>query len=337
MHLDGIHTNVANTSGGKAKKKKKKKKRKTLDSVEALVSDETPMLEKKPKKNEITMPPLRGNYLKERCNLPVYQHRNELCTLVNDNDVVLVVAETVSKVIYIHILFFMLSVSNQNEFQHPQGSGKSTQIPAYISESGLLKKSSKAAALSYIPQTSHRKYYGQSICVTQPRRVAAITLAARVSSELNCTLGTVVGHRVRFDDTTDQRGVSTKIIYATDGMLLREAIVDPLLRRYGVVCLDEAHERSLQTDVLFGVVKRAMFARCRGLNSMNDDVHADSSEKDNAIIENMREEALALGIPKLRVCVMSATLDVDTFQRFFPGAATINIPGERCSCTYIFG
>jgi hypothetical protein len=107
MHLDGIHTNVANTSGGKAKKKKKKKKRKTLDSVEASVSDETPMLERKPKKNEITMPPLRGNYLKERCNLPVYQHRNGLCTLVNDNDVVLVVAETVSKVIYIVFISYL--------------------------------------------------------------------------------------------------------------------------------------------------------------------------------------------------------------------------------------
>lgn len=173
--------------------------------------------------------------------------------------------------------------------------------------------------------------------------MAAVTLASRVSSEVNCTPGTVVGHRVRFDDTTDIRGVHTTIIYATDGMLLREAMVDPLLRRYGVVVLDEAHERSLQTDVLFGVVKRAMFARRRiskggGGNDDNDDVlmvgnmnsldSGGSHEKDRKIMNKMREEAFALGIPTLKVCVMSATLDVGTFQRFFPGADTINIPGK---------
>ena len=155
--------------------------------------------------------------------------------------------------------------------------------------------------------------------------MAAITLASRVSTELNCTPGTIVGHRVRFDDCTDLRGQQTKVIYATDGMLLREAMVDPLLRRYGAIILDEAHERSLQTDVLFGVVKRAMFARYR--NSDGDMVDVEF-ERDNAIIERMREEATKLGLPPLKVCVMSATLDIDTFQRFFPGSATIKIPGK---------
>jgi HrpA-like RNA helicase len=154
-----------------------------------------------------------------------------------------------------------------------------------------------------------------------------------------------VGHRVRFDDTTDLRGTITKIIYATDGMLLREAMVDPLLRRYGVVVLDEAHERSLQTDVLFGVVKRAMCARRREGNDVNsmsvemDGVASDtphSSEKDVEIMNHMRQEAVTLGIPALRVVVMSATLDVETFQRFFPGSATIKIPGERNSYWIVF-
>lgn len=178
--------------------------------------------------------------------------------------------------------------------------------------------------LPQIPHHNHEIYAG-SICVTQPRRVAAITLASRVSAELNCTPGTIVGHRVRFDDCTDIRGQRTKIIYATDGMLLREAMVDPLLKRYFLIILDEAHERSLQTDVLFGVVKRAMFARCQ---NSDDDMVDVEFERDNVMIGGMRERATKLGLPPLKVCVMSATLDIDTFQSFFPGSATINIPGK---------
>jgi HrpA-like RNA helicase len=210
-------------------------------------------------------------------------------------------------------------------------------LPVYVHESGLLKKSAKAAVatLSQLP----KKKYGRTICVTQPRRVAAITLAKRVSEEINCIPGTIVGHRVRFDDTTDVRGHgTTKIIYATDGMLLREAITDPLLKRYGMIALDEAHERSLQTDVLFGVVKRAMAARRKGGEGDNvtsscqlkDDVGEELHfEKDEQILSRMKEESAALGLPPLRVCVMSATLDVDTFRTFFPGSSMINVPGRQ--------
>ena len=221
--------------------------------------------------------------------------------------------------------------------QQSQGSGKSSQIPAYVYESGLLTTSANAVLASN-PTLKPKQKYARTICVTQPRRVAAVTLAKRVSEELNCVPGTIVGHRVRFDDTTDVRGFNTtKIIYATDGMLLREAMSDPLLQRYGLVVLDEAHERSLQTDVLFGVVKRAMAARQRGneYDATNDDDAEKSSDKDGEILRKMKQDALELGVPPLRVCVMSATLDIATFQAFFPGSAMIKIPGKFIlQCAY---
>jgi len=154
------------------------------------------------------------------------------------------------------------------------GSGKSTQIPQYFFEEKL---------------SSNR------ICITQPRRVAAMTVAKRVSEELGMKLGRLVGYRVRFEDCSSKE---SKILYLTDGMLLREAMSDGMLSNYDIVILDEAHERSLQTDILFGIVKRAMECR-RGTAA------------------------------PLKVVIMSATLEIETFESFFPQSVKINVPGSR--------
>jgi HrpA-like RNA helicase len=121
------------------------------------------------------------------------------------------------------------------------GSGKTTQIPQYLHEAGYSR-------------------HGM-IAVTQPRRVAATTVAARVALEMSCSLGALVGYSVRFDDTTSEQ---TVIKFMTDGMLIREIMLDPSLQRYSVVVLDEAHERTLNTDMLLALVKRLQAARAKG-------------------------------------------------------------------------
>ena len=260
-------------------------------------------------------PPINGDQLQRRKSelapirkaLPVYQFQSTIVQKLAKADVLLVVAET--------------------------GSGKSTQIPAYLdnvygggSGSNMNKINNKKLPIRAC-----------SICVTQPRRVAAMTVAKRVAEERGCRLGTAVGYKVRFDDATTPH---TRIIYATDGMVLRESMADPLLSRYTVVVLDESHERSLQTDVLFGVVQRAMRARNPTSQTDHDNVVEESSATptttpaatltiDQRIQQRMRQRAREeWHLPPLKVVVMSATLQVDTFVKFFPKAETIRIPGR---------
>lgn len=120
------------------------------------------------------------------------------------------------------------------------GCGKSTQLPQYLLEAGWTDG-------------------GRIIGVTQPRRIAATTLAERVAQELGCVLGTDVGYSVRFDHLFSDE--LTRIKFVTDGSLLREVMLDPLLSRYSIIMVDEAHERHLDTDILLGLLKKYIFMR----------------------------------------------------------------------------
>ena len=112
------------------------------------------------------------------------------------------------------------------------GSGKTTQIPQYLHEVGYSK-------------------IGKIGC-TQPRRVAAMSVAARVATEMKVRLGSECGYSIRFEDCTNEK---TVVKYMTDGMLLREFLSAPDLKDYIAIMIDEAHERTLHTDILFGLIK----------------------------------------------------------------------------------
>ncbi|KAJ2389116.1 hypothetical protein GGI23_005903, partial [Coemansia sp. RSA 2559] len=151
------------------------------------------------------------------------------------------------------------------------GSGKTTQITQYLREAGYTKN-------------------GKRICCTQPRRVAAMSVAARVSEEVGTSLGQEVGYSIRFEDRTTDK---TEIVYMTDGFLFREFMTEPDLAKYSVIMIDESHERTLHTDILFALVKD--IARFR---------------------------------PDLKLLISSATMDVQKFAQYFDDAPVFRIPGR---------
>jgi len=158
------------------------------------------------------------------------------------------------------------------------GSGKTTQMTQYLYEDGYGKRG--------------------LIGCTQPRRVAAVSVAKRVSEEMNVGLGMEVGYAIRFEDCT---GEKTKIKYMTDGVLLRETLKEQDLDSYSVVIMDEAHERSLHTDVLFGILKK--------------------------IVAQRRD---------FKLLVTSATLDAEKFSNFFGSVPIFNIPGRTFPVDVLF-
>ncbi|TIC63741.1 P-loop containing nucleoside triphosphate hydrolase protein [Wallemia mellicola] len=192
---------------------------------------------------------LRAKMLETRQALPIWTGRDGLIDAVRNHEVVVVLGET--------------------------GSGKTTQLPQFLLESGLTK---------------------QKIGVTQPRRVAAMSLAQRVSTETGTQCGSLVGYSVRFDDKSWK---GTKLKYLTDGMLMRELLSDALLSQYGVVMIDEAHERTLRTDLIIGTLKSIM------------------------------ERRKAASMDPLKVVIMSATLDAEKFSHFFNNAPVLYVKGRQ--------
>ncbi|EGR30485.1 hypothetical protein IMG5_130770 [Ichthyophthirius multifiliis] len=115
------------------------------------------------------------------------------------------------------------------------GSGKTTKIPQYLFEAGYGINNKK-------------------ICISLPRRIAAISIANRVAQEMNCKIGEEVGYSVRFDEKTDDD--LTQIKYMTDGMLINEIQKDPLLTQYSVIMIDDIHERTINTDIILALLKK---------------------------------------------------------------------------------
>jgi len=152
------------------------------------------------------------------------------------------------------------------------GSGKTTQIPQFV-------------LFDEMPHLENTQ-----VACTQPRRVAAMSVAQRVAEEMDVKLGEEVGYSIRFENKTSNK---TILKYMTDGMLLREAMEDHDLSRYSCIVLDEAHERTLATDILMGLLKQVVVRR-----------------------------------PDLKLIIMSATLDAEKFQRYFCDAPLLAVPGR---------
>ncbi|CAN1134724.1 Probable pre-mRNA-splicing factor ATP-dependent RNA helicase DEAH9, partial [Linum perenne] len=141
------------------------------------------------------------------------------------------------------------------------GSGKTTQIPQFLHEAGWADG-------------------GRVIACTQPRRLAVQSVAARVAEEMGVKLGEEVGYTIRFEDVTNVD--KTLIKFLTDGVLLREMMDDPLLSKYSVIMVDEAHERSISTDILLGLLRKIQRRR-----------------------------------PELRLIIASATIEAKSMASFF--------------------
>ncbi len=200
--------------------------------------------------NSRVMDELELNYPPE---LPVSAHREAILAALRAHDAVIVCGDT--------------------------GSGKTTQLPKMALELRRERVNGTAARRDV-----------RRIACTQPRRLAAVTMAERVAGELGSPVGGLVGYRHRFDRRISS---DTRIEFMTDGVLLAETRFDPLLRAYDTIIVDEAHERSLNIDFLLGILKRIL-ARRRDL----------------------------------KVIVSSATLDAARFAAFFGDAPVISVPGR---------
>ena len=194
-----------------------------------------------------------------RKSLPIYQHREEILNLIKNNNFCIITGET--------------------------GSGKTTQLPQYIIESLTLadfyKNDKKFQKSKKLPR----------VVITQPRRVAAIQMAKRVCYEKNYKLGNEIGYTIRFGDNSSE---NTIITYVTDGILVKECLTDNNLNKYHVVIIDEAHERSLYSDILFALIKQVVKVRNGSL----------------------------------KLIIMNATLNTEQFMKYFNNCPLVKVSGK---------
>ena len=224
-----------------------------------------PIVEKsRPTKGTIGLRERARALLTIRKDLPIWNHAQRIRDCLASKDVLLLVGET--------------------------GSGKSTQVPQFLMDEPWCRPRSVKLRSDGSGKTVK---VGGCIAITEPRRVAAITLARRVAEEIGTPLGSSspasqVGYSVRFDNSTSP---STRIKYLTEGMLLQEMLRDPWLRQYSVVVIDEVHERGVNVDLVMGFMRNIVSGKREGRG----------------------------GIP-LKVVVMSATADMEGLQKFFDAA-----------------
>lgn len=197
-----------------------------------------------------------------RKNLPIFPHGDEIRQYLRKNNVMLLIGET--------------------------GSGKSTQIPQFLVDEEWCRPT----RTKVVQEDGSQKEItvGGCISITQPRRVAAISLARRVAEEMGTPLGSSspaskVGYSVRFDTSTSP---STRIKFLTEGMLLQEMLNDPWLTKYSTIVVDEVHERGVNVDLVLGFLRRLVTGKLEGRG----------------------------GVP-LKVVVMSATVDMESLLGFF--------------------
>eukprot|EP00850_Spirogloea_muscicola_P000125 SM000001S04527 [mRNA] locus=s1:720450:727462:+ [translate_table: standard] len=194
------------------------------------------------------------------------------------------------------------------------GCGKTTQVPQFLYEAGYGQAAGRDRGM---------------VGVTQPRRVAVLATARRVANELGSTVGAAVGFQVRHDRHI---GDTCAIKFMTDGILLREVQSDFLLKKYSVIVLDEAHERSLNTDILIGLLSRIVPLRQKMFEEKLAAVEKDSGTRQG---HGRRQQ-----VTPLKLVLMSATLRLEDFaanQRLFPTPPpVIAVPARQFPVTVHF-
>jgi ATP-dependent RNA helicase DHR2 len=245
------HANNGETDALDAKNKKQKARPKQKSAKDAKPNTATAPLKAKAKA-----------LYASRKNLPIFPHGDEIRGYLRRNNVMLLIGET--------------------------GSGKSTQIPQFLVNESWCRPT--PTAIVQEDGSRRETTVGGCIAITQPRRVAAISLARRVADEMGTPLGSSspaskVGYSVRFDTSTSP---GTRIKFLTEGMLLQEMLNDPWLTRYSTVVVDEVHERGVNVDLVLGFLRRMVSGTLEGRG----------------------------GVP-LKTVVMSATADMESLQGFF--------------------